>query len=509
MVSLIRKYQKSLMIVITLLIIIAFVVFYNGSRGSVDRAPATRYIGKIYDHSISETESGRELRKFEVARVLQLVDLQNALVGQAFTQEQALSNFVLNSFVLRHEADRLQIFPTDAEVKSAIMNLSALQTNGAFDPEKYTRFVDNFLTPNGFTAAQLEELVRDDLRLKKIKELLGSTFVISPGTYRTAYTQGFQKLDVSVIRFNEADFARDVKVSDDDIKKAYDAHPDNYKSEEKRKIRLVAFELSDTEKKFTDAERTSALQKVSNQANDFWQAMSVPNAKFDEVVARLKTPVMEIQPFSQNAPDPKIAQKPAVVDAAFHLTRDQPDSDPVQGTNAYYVVHLDDIVPSKPLTLEEARTQITEELKDSRAHETLTLKSSEARNKIGADLKAGKSIADAAKAAGVKVETYTGLSLAEPNPEVPGSRELAGRAAEMADGAISEFIPSQDGGMFIHLDKREPIDEAKFEKDKAMLAPRLFDQRLNLVFADWLRKQRDEAKVQVQGAAPAGQPLAR
>jgi len=506
MVSLLRKYQKSLMIIITILIIIAFGFFYNGSRGGIDRAPGTQYIGKIYDRSISQTEADREVRKFEVARVLQMVDLQNALVGQAFTQEQALTNFILNSFVLRHEAARLQISPTDEEVKTGIMNTSLFQTNGAFDSEKYDKFVANFLTPNGFTATQLEELVRDDLRLKKIKELLGSTFIISPETFRTAYTQGFQKLDVSVIRFNQADFAKDVKISDDDIKKAFDAHPDNYKSEEKRKIKLVAFALSDTEKKLTGVERTSALQKVSDQANDFWQAMSGKNAKFDDLVAKFKAPVTEIPPFTQNTPDPKISSMPAVVDAAFHVTKDQPDSDPVQGENGYYVVHLEDIVPSKALTLEEARAQITEELKDSRAHEMLTLKASEARNKIDVDLKAGKSIADAAKAAGVKVETYTGLSLAEPNPEVPGSREIAGRASELADGAISEFIPSPDGGTLIRLDKREPIDEAKFEKDKAMLAPRLVDQRLNLVFADWLRKQRDEAKIQLPRTASSGQP---
>ncbi|MGB8353986.1 MAG: hypothetical protein WCD79_08890, partial [Chthoniobacteraceae bacterium] len=106
-----RKYSQGLMILITLLVIISFVWFYNGSRSASPRVAGVKYVAKIYDRPLSQQEADSDARKLSIAGALQLVDLENALVGRAMSQGEALTNFILNSQVVRHEADRLQIKP--------------------------------------------------------------------------------------------------------------------------------------------------------------------------------------------------------------------------------------------------------------------------------------------------------------------------------------------------------------------------------------------------------------
>jgi len=65
---------------------------------------------------------------------------------------------------------------------------------------------------------------------------------------------------------------------------------------------------------------------------------------------------------------------------------------------------------------------------------------------------------------------------------------------------MSQFLPDADGGILLHLDKREPIDEQKYEKQKPLLTAYAQRQTLGLVFADWLRKQRQDAAIETAQA---------
>lgn len=508
MISIMRKYSQGLMILITLLVIVSFVWFYNGSRTATVRTPGTKYVAKVYDRLLPQQEADSGARKLAIANALQLIDLENALVGHATSMAEAQSNFILNTLVVQHEADRLQIIPTDEEVKAAIMALPRFQTSGAFDSGKYSNFIEDVLAPYGFTSVQLEDLVRDDLRVKKIKALLNTTFTVSPAAFREAYLHERQKLDVSVIRFKLADFAAGVQVSQDEVSKTFAQHFDSFKSGEKRKVEFVTFTLPDSDKSLSGKDRMDALKKLSTLAEDFTQAMLDKSAKFSDVAAKFSVPVTSTDFFTQAAPDPKIEKMPGLVDAAFRVTKTDPDSDAIPGENgdSYYVLHLDDSVPSKLMTFEEASPQIVEALKNSKAHELLSVKAGDVRNQIIARVGEGKSFADAVATTGQKAETFPPFSLEEPSVEAPDSREIMYAASGLAEGELSQFMPTADGGIIVHLDKREPIDEAAFEKDKPLLTPTFAAAKLNIIFAEWLRKQKEDAKIQILGEAPAPTP---
>ena len=240
----------------------------------------------------------------------------------------------------------------------------------AFDPKKYDEFTKTMLPSLGFNEAQIEEVVSDQLALTRMKSLLGAGVQIPESESQENYERAYGKMEVAVVRLREDDFQKDVKISDEDIAKYYEARKDQLKSEEKRRVEFVAFPLTEDEKKLTGKERKDPLQRVADRANDFTQALLEPDAKFGEIATRFESPVTVTEDFTVAAPDPKLSAIPQLTQYSFQLTAQAPFSDPIQGPDGFYVLHLLSITEAHPLSLEEAKPKITETLKSERAPRT-------------------------------------------------------------------------------------------------------------------------------------------
>ncbi|MHA3771756.1 SurA N-terminal domain-containing protein [Verrucomicrobiota bacterium sgz303538] len=498
MVNLIRRFQQPLMIIITIIVIIAFAWLYNSSS-RLGRVGRDR-VGTIYGRNVTQTEFVRAAKKFELARDLQLFDMLEALVGPAMTLDQATENYVWNSMVLRHEADRMGIKPTDSEVEEFVKGMRVFQNNGQYDSSRYIAFVQNALSPRGFTEEQLFEVIRDNLGLRKIKDVLGSTTAPAPAEVRSIYEQGHQKTEASVIRLKLDDFLKNVQVSEEDLKKTFEERKATLNTQEKRKVKFVAFTLANQEKPLVGKERMEALQKLSDRAGEFAVAMTEKNAKFEDVAAKFNVPVQQSPEFTVEDAPQEFGQSEQVVGAAFRLTKEDPNSDAVSGDNGYYVLQLADIAPARPLTYEEAKPKLEEQIKRERAQEAMNLKATEIRNKIDAELKAGKPFAEAAQAAGVTPEAFPAFSLVEPKFDQPDAREVISRSAELQVGQLSEFIPTAAGGDLVYINNRQPVDEKAFEKDKSQIEERIAQSRREALFREWMKNRRAEANVQVARA---------
>lgn len=492
MVNLLRKYQQTLMIAVTIMVIVAFVFLYNATR--FDKISSDQAF-RVYGRTLSMADIQRAARRSQLAMALGLKELVNGLGGGGYDQNQALENFVWNSFVLDHEARALGIAPTDAEVTKAMKGLAVFQTNKTFDPVKYQEVVQNLLNPNGFSDAQLEDLVRDELRIVKLKDLVGCTVDVTPEEFRAAYLQNHQKTDVSLIRFKLADFAAAIQPTEVEIKKYFDDHKNTLVTDEKRAVSYVQFALSESEKALKGKERVEAQQKLADKANEFGQQILDKKANFEEVAKKLGLKVETTPEFTESQPSPQFAAAPQVAAEAFRLTEGDPNSDAVQVETAFYILHLNKIVPSHPLTLDEAKPKIVDLIKGERGHDALVSKANEARAKLTVAVKLGKSFADAAKEAGLTVESFPPFSPMEPSDK-PDASEIADKSVELAVGDVSELVALGDGGVLIHLDKMEPIDEAKFQKDQLSQVEMLRTRKRYAAFHEWLQLRRKGADVQ-------------
>lgn len=504
MITLMRKHHKVLMYVITALVCVSFSWYWNKTDFSQVGGGTA---GKIYGRTVPQAELQRNSRLLRLASQLGMRDLVQALTLGAQTENEAFSNFSWNLMVLHHEAEKLGIQPTTGEIANGLKALPVFQGANGFDLAKYTDLTDHALAPMGFSEAEMEELVSDQISLQRVQKILGAGVSVVDSEMRANYERLYSKMDVATVAFKSADFANQVQVNDADVQKYFDTHKGELKSEARRQVKFVEFGLTDEQKKLTGKARIDALQKMADVAGDFTDAVQAKGADFDEVAAKMKLRAQETGPFSKSEPDPRF-KAPELTKAAFELSPESPVGAPIQTPDGFYVERLAKMAPARPLTLEEAKPKIVETLKQERTQALMTAKADATAKQLREALKNGKSTEEAAAAVGVKLETLPAFALVpnapgattaeKPDPKMftPEMQTLKQTVSEMDPGSVSDLVPQAEGGMLVVLEKREPLNATQFEAARPLVEARELENKNQVVFYEWLRTQRRAAGVE-------------
>ena len=498
MVNIFRRFQQPLLIILTVFVIIAFVVLYGGPGTRLDRLGSDR-VATIYDRSVQPAEYSSIGRQFEVCRMMGMFDLIIPLAQNARTMSDAMDNYIWNTIVLRHEALRMGIQPTEVQVTEAIQKMSVFQTNGQYDHSRYMQAVQMAFAPRGMNAAHLEELVRDSLRMQSVRDVLSAGFSPAPDELEKAYASQHQKVEAAVIRIGRDEVAKSVKISEEEVKGAYETRKESLKTPEKRKVEYVLFALP---KKDKDAPAPAAadLQKVADRADDFASALLAEGAKFTEVAKRFEVEVKTTGDFAAGERLAEFGRQVRATTAAFQLTAEHPFSDTLQTEQGYLILNLATVQPSKPLSFEEAKDQLSESLKADKVRETLSLKSAETRKKVEEGMKAGKTFVQAAEGEGFKAETLEPFSRAESKLTGDDASLIQNGAADLKAGQTSAPLDGPKGTVLVHVTKRQEIDPADLEKQRASLVPMLETQRVDGLLSEWIDRQRAASGLQLKQA---------
>ena len=181
-------------------------VFYFVQRPDYGAMRSDRF-ARIYDRNVSMLEAQQTVRLLTLAQALGMSDfVQTLTAGAGMNQNQFAVQFIVNLLVLRHEAARLGIRPDYSEIADVVRTLPAFQGDSGFDMKKFTDFVQNALAPMGLSEEHIEQLVRDQLSLNQIKQLLAAGVTVPKGELDENFQRGYDTLFVNVIRFQPADF---------------------------------------------------------------------------------------------------------------------------------------------------------------------------------------------------------------------------------------------------------------------------------------------------------------
>jgi hypothetical protein len=522
MMRFLRKHRNTLMIVIAVLAI-PFVFYFNKTDFS---AKGPDDFATVYNRKITMVEAQRSARLYGMAELLGMDTLAQGLGGGGNDKNKSAMYFVLNLSILQHETAQLGIQPTQSELTDFVRNLRAFRGASGFDSNKYREFTENILPANGFTDAQIEELATYALSFNRIKELVAVGVSLPDSESKENYELQNGKLFVQAVRIHGGDFAKDIKVTDEDVQKYFEASKKEFMTEEKRKVEFVALALTDEQKKLTGKERIDVLQKLADRANEFTQALGEKGADFHKVATKFQLPVKATGEFTAAAADPQLKSDPQLSTGAFQLTAQEPNSEAVQTPDGFYVLHLASVVEARPLTLEEAKGKIVDAIKNTRMREMAMNKGRSVAQELRESLTTGTPLPSALEKAKVKAEKIPPFTLKEAfdqsnviksEPEAKAGSEpknnrpkdfntIANAAAQVQPGEVSEFVPSEDGGMLVFVEKREPPDEAKYREDKAAFDERILRNKREVAFAEWLRdRQRDAGLISVspEPTAPA------
>ena len=485
------------MLVVAVLTIVAFIFLYNTTQ--LDEL-ATIENPTIYGKALTPLAIDRQVKNYQLTLALGQFELLQKLGGTAPDEDRALTEFVWNLLVLQHQSRELGIEPTDDQVANRIKQVPIFQAGGQFDPLKYGQFVSEQLAPRGFTERQLEEVIRDSLRLEALSKIVEAPAAISEGEMQ-AMARAFQPVTAGFVKFERTQETDKIQISPEEVISIHQQNQAAFMAEETREARCVVFELP-ADSKLEGKEKVDALQKLANTASELTDSLAQAGASLDQLAAKAGAKIIKLTAFDRTGNPAQASaslNSEAMADlapAAFLVPKAGSTSDVIQSGDAFYIIEVTAVNPARPLTLEEARPRIEEQLRAQKAEQIFTADATSAANALRAAVAAGKSFAEAAAAQNLKVEEIKNVVAAAESTS-PENQAIAGSTLLLKEGGISNLEGAPWGAFVAQLQSRAPVDQMAFGARETQIRESLLRNKRDLLFMEWLRVSREAARITV------------
>lgn len=259
------------------------------------------------------------------------------------------------------------------------------------------------------------------------------------------------------------------------------------------------------------AEKKTAVDALNLPVTKLFQDLADNLGKdFEDLTAKAGYKVIPTELFAKDSPPQELAKGiqnnsiGSLANAVFLLPPtgdpDEKLSDPFQTSEGWYIIRLDDVQESVPLSFEEARVKVTVDLKKKLAREQMIEEATALREKIAEAVKAGKSFEEAAEEAGQKIEKFSNLVAGQSfqgrffgNPAFePAKFTNPGELTPLT------FDPSEEEAsraLIIYVDKREITKDEQYNTQLENAFNNLTQQSRLIAFENWLNDRYNESEV--------------
>ncbi len=239
-----KRSQNAIWIVASAMVVLGMVVFYAPMRR------ATSIDGR--DMPVNDADSIAEVDKQEITARDYISGLQGMMqmyqqfmsqsgkqMDFAQAKNMGLDKNVLQSLIRKKiialEVKRLNLEPTDAEVKNRIKE--QFTVNGAWiGYDKFQRYVER----TGMTVPQFEDALRDQIADEKLRSLITSSIQVSPQEVQEQFNKENTSFSVLYAVLEASKITDKVTFTDDDIKKYFEAHKADFRiTKSQRKVDYI------------------------------------------------------------------------------------------------------------------------------------------------------------------------------------------------------------------------------------------------------------------------------
>ncbi|MBS0514725.1 MAG: SurA N-terminal domain-containing protein [Proteobacteria bacterium] len=440
---------------------------------------------------------------------------------------------LINEQLLNQANEKLGVMVPVAQVRDAIQNIPAFQTDGKFDRKLYNLRVQ----AAGMTERSFEDGVIKDLATRQLPAGLSQISIVTSAEVEAFLKLRDQTRDFGYVKL-EKPAADAIKVADADIEKYYKDHAAEFMTPEK--ISLAYVEL-DAEKmksevtpdeatlkqryeeqkaKFTAPEQRQAshiLVKVDRNANAEAQKAALEKAKAIEaeikagkdfaVLAKEKSDDLgsraqggDLGWLEKGLTDPAF-------ETALWAMKKGDVSAPVLSPEGYHVIELRDVREGKVKPFEEVKAELAKQYMETENERRYSDLAGKLVDALGND----PSLANAAKQFNLPLQktalfTRAGGEGIAANPAVIKAAFAPG---VLVEGNTSDAITlAPNHVVFVHLDQHEmpaqkPLEQVREEIRGRLVSERLARQAKEQADTLYARLQKGEALEQIAAVAKA------
>jgi peptidyl-prolyl cis-trans isomerase D len=472
------------------LVVLAFVLFYVPAFLGTDAAPGVSdVVAEIEGRSITASEFRRTyLNQMQAYRNAYGGNISEQMLKQLGIESQILQQMIDERAALA-VADKLGISASNAELRERIMSLPGLQENGQFiGEERYRQLLRAQRPP--LTTDEFEENLRRTLVIQKLRGALTDWMTVGDAELEKEYRRRNEKVKLLVVALSADKFRGAVTVTDPEIATQFESHKADYRIGEKRRIKYVLLDVEAARAKVTVA--PADLERAYNQNIQQYSTPEQIRASHillrtegkDEAAVRAKAEDLLKQARAgadfaalakANSEDESNAQNGGDLDyfgrgrmvsdfeqAAFAMEPGQ-ISDLVKTLYGFHIIKLVDKKPATTRSLDEVRSQLTEQLAYEAAQQQVT----ETADKIAGQVPTVQDLERVAKQNGLTVQESGYFTREEPITGLGLAPEVNAAAFEMKQpGEVSAALRLPRGHALISLVDTQAARDATLDEVK-------------------------------------------
>jgi peptidyl-prolyl cis-trans isomerase D len=472
------------------LVCLAFIIFYipDFLRGSGADAASGDTIATVEGQEITTGEFRRTYQaQLQAYRSAYGSNMSEQLLKQLGIEQQILSQMVDERAALA-EADRLNVGVSDEEVRQRILSMPAFQENGTFIGDaRYQQLLRMQRPP--MAPSEFEDNVRRSLKVEKLRNSLTDWLSVTDKELEQEYRRRNDKVKLAVVSFTADTFRNQVTASDADISAYFEAHKEDFKIPEKRKIRYLLVDIdgmrakinvpqSDVERaynnnieQYTTPEQVRAshiLLKTEGKDDAAVKAKAedvLKQARGGADFAELAKKFSEDEASAKNGGDLDYFGRGRMVpefDQTVFAMQPGQISDLVKTQYGYHIIKLVDKKTATTRSLQEVRQQLVDQLSYERAQ----AQAADLAQSVEKQISKPADLDRVAKAQGIVIQESGFFARDEPILGLGPAPEAANKAFEMKQGDVSGALRASRGFVFETLVARQDpyvpkLDEVK------------------------------------------------
>jgi len=322
-------------------------------------------------------------------------DADPSLVDAAKLRPQVLDTLIERT-LLEEAADKAHLYITKDMLANYVRSIPAFQENGSYSQEQFELVLRNA----GLTPDQFVNDLQSGMRLEQLRTaVMESGFTTEPEMQQLSRLES-ETRDIAHLIIAVEKFKQGVTITDDEAKKYYDEHQDNFMTKEDAKFAYVELKKDafgkdyspseDELKKLYDTEVNTLKESERRRSSHI--LISVSDSRKDEEAKKLAEQAKERlnkgEAFAAVAKelsdDPgskdsggdigfmrKGDLEPEYADALFNASKDALVG-PVKTSYGYHLIKMTEVEAAKTKGFDEMRAELTQKAQQNNAEEAFS-----------------------------------------------------------------------------------------------------------------------------------------
>jgi len=422
--------------------------------------------------------------------------LQRLLVGKTFD----------------NAATQLGLYASDEQVKEELLSIPLfIDVAGQFDPVAYKQELDNM----SMTVSTFEAGLRDEFESQQMMSSFFGAAPVPAALVESIFKRNLQQRSVEFFRLANADITIDTP-SESDVRAEYEANPDDYTSEEIRRLTYVTLQISDlvrgiqvTEEEIAElyearidtymTPETRTLQYLlvdSEQAAEDLRRRLIGGLSIEEAAGELGQVAAEANLGDVSREDIAYIGEEAV-EAAFAAENGSISEVAKSDLGGYAVFRVAAVSPEVISSLDDVREQLRTDVAIEIAQDQLVELADEAQDMLSEDA----TIEEVAEKLNLDVRTVNSVSTSGFDQYgnivrgLPSSRRFIQSAFDKQPDDFNDVEETETGGYFIvRVDAVTPPALQDFDDIKSRARQKLENERRSQAAADRANGLLDQAR---------------